>query len=183
MSQQVALTTSANSQAHNVKATSYRSRCDMTSHRRWYNVTLRLCACWVRLRWDCASVQYCQTLCCSHTLRIAKCTIFRNWQYRSRILYYKDALHTRFQCVVRACDLNCFETRISTYQHDARFMNIHKLNKFWRLDVLPNQIASFLSRYWNALIVLKLNRVLLFTFFVESSGYKSVLQKCLSITV
>ena len=40
---------------------------------------------------------------------------------------YKDALHTRFQCVVRACDLNCFETRISTYQHDARFMNMHKL--------------------------------------------------------
>ena len=33
--------------AHNVKMTSYQRRCDvMTSHRRWYDVILMLCACW-----------------------------------------------------------------------------------------------------------------------------------------
>ena len=35
-------------QAHNVKMTSYQRRCDViTSHRRWYDVILMLCACWV----------------------------------------------------------------------------------------------------------------------------------------
>ena len=34
--------------AHNVKMTSYQRRCDViTSHRRWYDVILMLCACWV----------------------------------------------------------------------------------------------------------------------------------------
>ena len=33
--------------AHNVKMTSYQRRCDViTSHRRWYDVILMLCACW-----------------------------------------------------------------------------------------------------------------------------------------
>ena len=33
--------------AHSVKMTSYQRRCDViTSHRRWYDVILMLCACW-----------------------------------------------------------------------------------------------------------------------------------------
>ena len=33
--------------AHNIKMTSYQRRCDViTSHRRWYDVILMLCACW-----------------------------------------------------------------------------------------------------------------------------------------
>ena len=37
--------------AHNVKMTSYQRRCDViTSHRRWYDVILMLCACWVASR-------------------------------------------------------------------------------------------------------------------------------------
>ena len=33
--------------AHNVKMTPYQCRCDViTSHRRWYDVILMLCACW-----------------------------------------------------------------------------------------------------------------------------------------
>ena len=33
--------------AHNVKMTSYQRQCDViTSHRRWYDVILILCACW-----------------------------------------------------------------------------------------------------------------------------------------
>ena len=35
-------------QAHNIKMTSYQRRCDViTSHRRWYDVILKLCAHWV----------------------------------------------------------------------------------------------------------------------------------------
>ena len=35
-------------QAHNIKMTSYQRRCDViTSHRRWYDVILTLCAYWV----------------------------------------------------------------------------------------------------------------------------------------
>ena len=34
--------------AHNFKITSYQRRCDViTSHRRWYDIILMLCACWV----------------------------------------------------------------------------------------------------------------------------------------
>ena len=34
--------------AHNVKMTSYQRRCDViTSHRRWYDIILMLCVCWV----------------------------------------------------------------------------------------------------------------------------------------
>ena len=35
-------------QAHNIKMMSYQRRCDViTSHRRWYDVILTLCAHWV----------------------------------------------------------------------------------------------------------------------------------------
>ena len=35
-------------QAHNMKMTSYQRRCDViTSHRRWYDVILTLCAHWI----------------------------------------------------------------------------------------------------------------------------------------
>ena len=37
--------------AHNVKMTSYQRRCDViTSHRRWYDVILMMCACWAVFR-------------------------------------------------------------------------------------------------------------------------------------
>ena len=40
---------SSSQQAHNIKMTSYQRRCDViTSHRRWYDVILTLCA-----HWDC----------------------------------------------------------------------------------------------------------------------------------
>ena len=43
--------------AHNIKMTSYQRRCDViTSHRRWYDVILTMCACWgnvsiMRIHW------------------------------------------------------------------------------------------------------------------------------------
>ena len=40
--------TQSSQQAHNIKMTSYQRRCDViTSHRRWYDVILTLCAHWV----------------------------------------------------------------------------------------------------------------------------------------
>ena len=50
ISPQIRATTKTSQWAHNVKMTSYQRRCDViTSHRRWYDVILMLCACWVGL--------------------------------------------------------------------------------------------------------------------------------------
>ena len=55
-------------QANNIKMTSYQRRCDViTSHRRWYNVILTLCA-----HWD-------------SRLRIACRYIFNLWQLHHRV--------------------------------------------------------------------------------------------------
>ena len=85
--------------AHNVKMTSYQRRCDViTSHRRWYDVILMLCACWDDDWPDCVDVQADSSHGLAHmsegTFSDVEAHLFSSclfsWQYISLTFHYQN---------------------------------------------------------------------------------------------
>ena len=143
--------------AHNVKMTSYQRRCDViTSHRRWYDVILMLCAC---LEWLIACVlpnSWCglmtrySIVCGNISFKVSKA-----W-----ILFSSSAVHVQISKACRKVDIKLKQVHFTTCWYDFKVAG-------WVANSVDPDQTPLLWRDWSGSMLFAqvcLSQVLGFTF-------------------